>query len=236
MENLAQFLAKHEVFAYLVGIMGIAGVAILVERVKTLYFDFGMNTEDFVRQIRALVANDKIEEAISYCSANEKKPIAYVVKRVLERSDRDERSMDSAYETAMSEIGPRINQNVGHVAMIANVATLIGLLATILGLIMSFKAVSFADPSQKQALLTQGISTAMYTTALGLAVAIPMMIAFAFLHARQNKIYSDLGTVMGKVSDALKDRHYTPFSEDRAYPSMKPETTPGHINTKSKAA
>jgi biopolymer transport protein ExbB len=77
-------------------------------------------------------------------------------------------------------------------ATIANVATLLGLFGTIAGLIQAFEAVGAADAQQKSALLAQGISTAMNATMLGLAVAIPCMIAFSFLMNRTNQLTGDI--------------------------------------------
>ena len=77
-----------------------------------------------------------------------------------------------------------VSQRIGYLAMIANVATLFGLLGTIGGLISSFEAVASADAATKQSLLASGISVSMNATMLGLAVAIPAMIAFSILNSR----------------------------------------------------
>ena len=107
-------------------------------------------------------------------------------KRGLERSDRDDEGIYTGLDIALSEVIPALGKRLGYLAMIANVATLVGLLGTILGLIQSFEAVASADPANKSEMLANGISLAMNTTALGLSVAIPVMIFYAFLHARQN--------------------------------------------------
>jgi len=91
-------------------------------------------------------------------------------------------------------------------------------LGTITGLILAFQAVSFADPSQKQVVLAQGISIAMNTTALGLSVAIPIMVGYSFLHARQNRILEEVSEYSAKVVDLLTTRHYQPFSAIKAFP------------------
>jgi biopolymer transport protein ExbB/TolQ len=108
--------------------------------------------------------------------------------------------------------------------MIANVATLVGLLGTIHGLITSFQAVSFADPAQKQTLLAQGISISMNTTALGLVVAIPIMIFYSILQARQNKIIEEIVSSSAKVVDVLVSRSFDSFEEKTVYPGGKSQT------------
>ncbi|MCB0369438.1 MAG: MotA/TolQ/ExbB proton channel family protein, partial [Bdellovibrionales bacterium] len=167
---------------------------------------------------KSLIMNDKVEEAITYCAANEKAPLAHVVKGILERSDRDDEGIDQGLDIALAEVIPNLGKRLGYLAMIANVATLTGLLGTIQGLIMSFQAVSFADPAQKQTILAQGISLAMYTTALGLSVAIPISILYAFLHSRQNHILEEIAEHSSKVVDLLTTRHYTPFTSTGAFP------------------
>ena len=82
---------------------------------------------------------------------------------------------------------PRLEVRTGYLAMLANVATLLGLLGTIIGLIMAFTAVADADPAEKSRLLSQSISVAMYTTAFGLIAAIPLLVVHAIL---QNKTAS----------------------------------------------
>jgi biopolymer transport protein ExbB/TolQ len=86
---------------------------------------------------------------------------------------------------------------------LANIATLIGLLGTISGLIKAFAAVAFAEPSQKSALLSKGISEAMYNTALGLGIAVICMIFHLILHGQQKKIRHDMERSTMKLENLL---------------------------------
>ncbi len=171
------------------------------------------------------VEEDKIEEAITFCSANEKKPLAHVIKRILERADRDDKAIEASLDIAASEVAPGLGRNLSYLAMCSNVVTLIGLLGTVVGLIMSFKAVSFADPSQKQTLLADGISLAMNATAAGLLVAIPVMVVYSFLHARQGKLFSEIDRCSHTLIELLKARDFGAFNKigeqemNRMYPS-----------------
>ncbi|MCB0411412.1 MAG: MotA/TolQ/ExbB proton channel family protein, partial [Bdellovibrionales bacterium] len=120
---------------------------------------------------------------------------------------------------ALAEVIPNLGKRLNYLAMLANVATLTGLLGTIQGLIMAFQAVAFADPSQKQVVLAQGISLAMNTTFLGLVVAIPVMVVYSYLHARQNRILEEVSEHSAKVVDWLTTRHYVPFVHNEAFPA-----------------
>jgi len=218
MSGIINMILESGLAGFVIVTMGIAGLALVIERVKVLYFDYSIKTDDFMKQVKSLIMNDKVEEAITYCAANEKAPLAHVVKGILERSDRDDEGIDQGLDIALAEVIPNLGKRLGYLAMIANVATLTGLLGTIQGLIMSFQAVSFADPAQKQTILAQGISLAMYTTALGLSVAIPISILYAFLHSRQNHILEEIAEHSSKVVDLLTTRHYTPFTSTGAFP------------------
>ena len=218
MENIIKMIVDGGVPAYLIVLMGIIALALIFERIKVLYFDYSIKTNEFMTQVKNLIMNDQIDDAITFCSANKKAPLAHVVKGVLERSHRDEESINQGLDISLAEIIPNLGKRLGYLSMIANVATLMGLLGTITGLIMAFQAVSFADPSQKQVVLAQGISMAMNTTALGLSVAIPVMVVYAFLHTRQNRILEEVSEHSAKVVDLLTTRHYQPFSAAKAFP------------------
>jgi biopolymer transport protein ExbB/TolQ len=218
MGDLLKNIVDAGVAGFVISGLGFFALALIFERGKALFFDMKIDTKKFFEQVQALVRNDKIEDAIKLCSGNKKAPVTHVVKKVLEKADRDREQIREAADISVAEVVPKLTQRLGYLAMISNVATLIGLLGTIQGLIMSFNAVSFADPAQKQTLLAQGISMAMNTTALGLTVAIPVMIIYAFLHARQSSHFEEINEYTNKVVDLLNSRDYVPYSEGGAYP------------------
>jgi biopolymer transport protein ExbB/TolQ len=222
MDIILKVLVDYKIVDACIILVGVFGFALVIDRFKALYMDLAMPTEQFMKQVMGMVEQDKIEEAITFCAANDKKPLAYVVKRVLETSDREDSAIESSLDIAASEVAPKLVKNLGHLSMIANVVTLIGLLGTVCGLIVAFKAVSFADVAQKQTLLAEGISIAMTATALGLIVAIPVMFFYSFLHAKQTRLFAEIDLHSNKVVDMLKSRGYKPFAHATAYPNMKP--------------
>lgn len=200
-------------------LLGVFAVALCAERFKALFFDYSLDSNAFMGKVLTLVENDKTEDAITLCAANERKPLAAVIKRVLERSDRDDSAIDHSLDIAAGEIAPKLVRNLGYLQMVSNVVTLVGLLGTVVGLIMAFKAVSFADPAQKQTLLADGISLAMHATALGLLVAIPTMVAYSFLHAKQGRLFSDIDTWANKTIEVLRARGFENFVGATVYPA-----------------
>jgi biopolymer transport protein ExbB/TolQ len=109
------------------------------------------------------------------------------------------RGTDAEIQAALDEGAlietPKIEKKIGFLAVFGNVATLVGLLGTISGLIMSFAAVANADAATKAAKLTSGISEAMHCTAFGLIVAVPAVLAFAFLHSRAQTLVEDINEI-----------------------------------------
>jgi biopolymer transport protein ExbB/TolQ len=219
MDAVLSFLNNYKIIDAFILLVGCFGIYLIVDRFRALFFEYSLPVDPFLKQVMALVDQDKIEEAITFCAANEKKPLAYVTKRILEKSDRDDHAMETALDIASSETAPRLMKNLGHLAMVANVVTLIGLLGTVVGLITAFRAVSFADVAQKQTLLAEGISIAMTATMLGLMFAIPTMAMYSFLHAKQGQLFSEIDQCSQKIIDALKSRIYMPYKGLTAYPS-----------------
>lgn len=109
----------------------------------------------------------------------------------------------SAMQEAAMESVPRLEKRTPYLATLANVATLLGLLGTIIGLIAAFTAVADADPAQKATLLSQSISVAMNTTAFGLIAAIPMLLVHALLQSKTSQIVDSLDVVSVKFLNAI---------------------------------
>ncbi len=219
------FIQQAGVVGWTILLTGVIGIALVIERTRTLYFSYGMNVDEFTNKIQTLVLGKKNEEAIIACAQLEKKPLARAFKLILEKSDRDDETIFQAQDIAMSEVVPLYTRRLHYLSMLANVATLLGLLGTIHGLILSFQAVAQADPAQKQAMLASGIAVSMYTTALGLAVAIPAMVTYSFLIARQNQLLEQLTEKCSKLTEVLTSSHIPGLNKSAVYPetsTMRP--------------
>ena len=110
--------------------------------------------------------------------------------RIKVTQDRDD--VAYAMEEGVMEATPRLEKRTSYLATLANIATLLGLLGTIIGLIAAFTAVANADPSEKASLLSQSISVAMNTTAFGLIAAIPLILCHALLQTKTTEIVDSL--------------------------------------------
>ena len=113
-------------------------------------------------------------------------------------------AVEMSMEEALMEIMPRLEKRTPYLAILANIATLLGLLGTIVGLIDAFSAVAAADPAEKGALLSSSISVAMNTTALGLIAAIPLMLIHALLSNKTTEIVDSLEMAAVKVLNLIR--------------------------------
>jgi biopolymer transport protein ExbB len=202
----------HDDFSHAAPILAAGGIALLIilERMQSIVFGYKLhNVDGFFDKVRNLVMTDRISDAIALCERYRAKPVAKVVKEGLVRAHQPETLIEHGLQVAVGEMSDKISARTGFLSTIANVATLLGLFGTILGLIQSFEAVGNANAQQRSALLAQGISTAMNATMLGLAVAIPCMVFYSFLMNRSNRLNSEVERSAVKTLDLLKQRYYS---------------------------
>lgn len=207
-------MSSHLLHLAPIAATGVVCAALIIERASALFFKYSIDNQKFLAQVEAHLLKGNIQGAIDLCASNEKALLPRVVKAGLLKATRDEAEIKTALEVTLLDASGMVNQRIGYLAMIANVATLFGLLGTIAGLIASFEAVANADAATKQSLLASGISMSMNATALGLVVAIPAMIAFSVLNGRANRIMDELEKGAGRTLALLHGRMYLDESDD----------------------
>lgn len=190
-------------------VAGFFAVGVIANRYYILFWKYPIRGQDqFFERIRAYIVNDRIKDAVMLCEQHRTKPVARVIKEGLIRAHQPENLIEHGLQVAVGEAQEQIQAKTPYLATVANVATLLGLLGTILGLIQSFEAVGTANAQERSALLAQGISMAMNHTMMGLGVAIPCMIAYSYFMNRTNKLNSGVERSAVKVLDLLKQRFY----------------------------
>jgi biopolymer transport protein ExbB/TolQ len=130
--------------------------------------------------------------------------MTYGLNRV--RSARRREDVEQAMEESLMEVMPRLEKRTHYLATFANIATLLGLLGTIIGLINAFTAVSNANPAEKADMLSASISVAMNTTAFGLMVAIPLLLIHTVLQTKTTAIIDSLEMASVKFLNAITER------------------------------
>jgi biopolymer transport protein ExbB/TolQ len=180
----------------------IIGLAIIVERFIFINVKNRIDTTKFVNKIIEFIQSGKVSSAVDLCTISNA-ALPTITKAGLQEYNKGPKEIQSAFElAAMSEI-PKLEKRTHYLSMIANVATLLGLLGTIVGLIQSFQAVADADSSQKAALLSAGISVAMNTTAFGLMVAIPSMVFHSYIQSKTNSIIDEINENIARIYQRL---------------------------------
>lgn len=191
---------------YAIMMLQIVSLAIMGERFYALFIKRKANQADFIRTVEDPIRRGEIDVALTKAQAGaEQFPIAQVVAAGAQAASnyggKDE--IQGKMDEVLMHHNSMLERRVGFLAMLGNVATLVGLLGTITGMIKSFAAVSFANPAEKAALLSAGISEAMNATAYGLIVAIPALLAYSVLQNRANLLAEDLNQSGLKVFNWL---------------------------------
>ncbi len=190
--RIAEFFQQGGPFMYPIALMSVFALAIIIERAIVLYGIYSVNAEKFWGSIQQTLRKGKVASAMKICEKYGKSALAKVFKAALEVADKPDYEIQNAIDQAVLEVVPDIQKRTHYLQMTANVATLLGLLGTIIGLIQAFNALAHASPSEKQLLLAKGIAVAMNTTAFGLIVAIPTMFIYSILVGKTTKLTDDI--------------------------------------------
>jgi len=208
------FFREGGEFMYLILVISVIAMATVIERGYMILFRYNINGAAFMAQIQKLVMANNIDRAIKLCNAESNSALTRVLKAGLTRANRSALEIQNAVDEATLETIPMLMKRTPYLGMWANVATLTGLLGTISGLVIAFKAVATAAPEEKQQMLAQGISVAMYTTAFGLVVAIPTMIAHSVISNRTVKLIDEIDQYSVKLINLLTARQRGTLKED----------------------
>jgi biopolymer transport protein ExbB len=179
-------------------------IALIVERASFQLGKYRVNSKEFFAQIKKLVTAGNIDRAIKLCDAGDY-PTLQLVKAGLTHANKGPDEIDAAMSEKMGELKPAVEKRIGSLWSLANIATLVGLLGTVLGLIHTFNAVGQQGLSaaQRQQILASGIAEAMYNTAFGLGIAVTCMVAHLVLHQRAKNIQHDLDATQERVFNLL---------------------------------
>ncbi len=200
---LVGFFVTGGPFMYPILIVFAVGAAIAIERYVTLTVVTAKNQSMWSRVQPALMNGDfgKAREMTS----NDDSTISKLLSMGLARQGgvRRREDIEIAMEESMMEIIPQLEKRTPYVALASSIATLLGLLGTIMGLIAAFTAVANANPAEKADLLSASISVAMNTTAFGLMVAIPLLITNTVLTAKTGEIVDSLEMASVKALNVI---------------------------------
>ena len=204
--GIVSFFGTGGVFMYPILIVFAFGVAIAVERYITLTIVTRKNRAVW-EKVQPVLADGDFDEAREMTSDDDS-TISQVLNMglTLQGTVRRREDIEIAMEESMMEIVPRLEKRTPYVALASSIATLLGLLGTIMGLIQAFTAVANANPAEKADLLSASISVAMNTTAFGLMVVIPLLIIYAILTSKTGDIVDSLEMATVKALNVFSRR------------------------------
>ncbi|PCK09655.1 MAG: flagellar motor protein MotA [Alteromonadaceae bacterium] len=190
--DLIAFFQSGGPFMYAILVVMALGLAIALERFYFLSKTHG-HTKRIWKNLSPMLQAQDLERAYENVKVLNS-PLATVLEygfvRRKAKAKRD--IVDAAMEEGIMEVTPELEERTHYLATLANIATLLGLLGTIIGLIEAFTAVASADPAEKADLLSASISVAMNTTAFGLTAAIPLILIHSYLATKTTRLVDNL--------------------------------------------
>ena len=208
--TFVQFFQSGGLFMYPIVAVLALGVAIAVERY--IYLTAARATNQRVwKQVMPLLLDGKYGQAVAITEKS-KSALSRILRYGLDRADAKTRrdDVEFAMEEGLMETVPRLEKRTHYLATFANIATLLGLLGTIMGLIQAFTAVANANPAEKADMLSVSISVAMNTTAFGLMAAIPLLLIYTVLQTKTTELVDSLEMASVKFLNILTERRGTP--------------------------
>ncbi len=180
------FQDQGGVFMWAIMIVAGIGFGIVLERLYYLFIKTGIKGNKLYNEVLKHIENGDEEKAFQVLKGNN--PIKNILRTILKYKDYGvdyvKRKVNIVFLTEL----PKINRNIMFLNVIANIATLLGLLGTIIGLIIAFDAVANVEAAKRAEALANGISIAMVTTAFGLIIAVPVLFTHGFLIAQSERI------------------------------------------------
>ncbi|MCK5317353.1 MAG: MotA/TolQ/ExbB proton channel family protein [Anaerolineales bacterium] len=203
--SMLAFFQKGGLFMYPILLVFVAGMAITVERWFKLNRIRSLNRKmwNLLHPVLTKGEFDKARAMIDKDKSTISQMLAMGLARV--GAVRRREDIEIAMEESMMEIIPQLEKRTPYVALLSNIATLLGLLGTIMGLIEAFTAVANANPAEKADLLSASISVAMNTTAFGLMSAIPLLLFHAKLMSTTGQIVDSLEMASVKALNSISD-------------------------------
>ena len=182
-------------------------IVVIIERCYRYWLQYDLpNSSGFMAAVQKMVMNNSIENAIRLCKKARPQLLPYVLSEGLKRANDTTEEIENAIEHATLTAIPKVAKITPFLATTANVATLLGLLGTIFGLMKSFGGAANATGAAKQTILAEGIAEALTATSYGLGTALICLFAYGVLSAKQQAITFDIQQNTSRLMDLLYTR------------------------------
>ena len=195
-ELIKAFAPGQDGFIFMWVLLGLAisALGLIIERWLEINKRTNVDAEAFIDHCEILVKEKKIDEAYTLCHTGGRRALPRIVGAGLKKAGQPTEIILSAMEEESLHLIPILEKRINYILMLGNVSTLIGLMGTIFGLILSFAAVARpdVDPVEKSSLLAAGISTAMNTTLLGLMISVPCVMIFSLFRSKVDNTIQEI--------------------------------------------
>jgi biopolymer transport protein ExbB len=201
MMQFVDLLNSGGIFMYGILSASLIAVAVILQRAYSLWFAFRLNMDDLSDRVIAHVDRGEYGRAVQLCGGNH--PLQKILVAALQRANRSEKELRRGLETEAVTQLARFRRGTSALPQLSNLATLLGLLGTIHGLIISFSGMQGVDAAARQAALSKGVAVAFYNTFFGLTVATVTVVAYLIVSAKQGGQMTKMEATMSKVVDHI---------------------------------
>jgi biopolymer transport protein ExbB/TolQ len=204
---IVNFFKQGGFFLYPIALIWVIGLVIAVERFVYLT-KVGGGNKRLWDELQPLFEAGNFKQALATVSNASDGALSQVMRYGMSRVETARRrdDIEKAMEESLVEVIPHLERRTHYLAALANIGMLMGLFGTVLGLINAFAAVAQANPAEKASLLSASISVAMNNTALGLLVAITLLLSHLYLETKTTNIVDSLEVATVKFLNSLSER------------------------------
>ena len=201
---IVHFFQAGGLFMYPIAILLLLGAAIAIERTRFLARSNRENRELWANMVPLMNKHDYTgaEKVAQESPSSMGKVIAYAFAHT--RSSKSRQVVEMAIEESLMEVTSLLEKRTHYLAVFANVATLVGLLGTISGLIQAFAAIASLNLAEKTDVLSASIAEALNCTAFGLVTAVPLLLIHSWLTTRTGEMVDSVEMASVKFLNSLK--------------------------------
>src|SRR5262245_19003395 len=214
MRQILEILNAGGIFMYGILFTSVVSVGVIVQRLWSLWIGFRLNTQKLALQVSALVKEGDYAKAMQLCAGSH--PLQRMMLSGLMRANRSEKEIRRAVETTAVPELACFRRGTATLPQLSNLATLLGLLGTIHGLIISFSGMQGVDAATRQAALSKGVAVAFYNTFFGLTVATVSVVAYLLISVKQGRELTRIEHALASLVD-----HLLVSGEQRQQPALR---------------
>lgn len=199
---MPRWFIEGGVVMYPLLLCSIASLAIVLERFYTLG-RIKKETDSFVKRVKKVVMQGEVEKALSICESSNV-PISFIFKAGILKHDLSREEIEKAIEDEGGHQIPRLERFLSGLAIISNIAPLIGFLGTVTGLYHAFKSIVSGGGVTSTSVVAEGIAEALITTVAGLVIAIPTLVFHGYFISFINTLILNMEKESRDLIDVLE--------------------------------